>query len=155
MNDSTTNDLTEIAGELEARRQELLQGLERAERLLRTAGGDAARARAEAGWLVHVRMALTREHQSRGGSLVTIDDTTPPAMTHTAAQPLLGQLIRQARQDLGWTQQQLASRVGLRQEYVSRIEAGFHRPKDDSIRRIEAVMGYQPYDFGPHPGAGL
>ena len=75
MNDRTNNDLTEIADELEELRQELLQGLDRAAQLLRAAGCEGARARAEAYWLAHARMALTREHQYLGGSMVTMDDT--------------------------------------------------------------------------------
>lgn len=75
MNDRTNNDLVEITMELEELRQELLEGLDRAAQLLRAAGCEGACARAEAYWLAHARMALTREHPYLGGSMVTMDDT--------------------------------------------------------------------------------
>ena len=37
---------------------------------------------------------------------------------------LLAQRIRELRQDLGWTQQQLSSESGLSRSYISRLEMG-------------------------------
>ena len=49
----------------------------------------------------------------------------------------IGQRIRDARSKLGWSQNELASRAGVKQPTLQRIEAGLRR--DPSIRTIAAL----------------
>jgi len=69
-----TNRYQEIADELRAVQQEMLELLECSRRLLRDAP-NLAYQRADAYWLAHARMALTNEHGYLGRSMMTMDDT--------------------------------------------------------------------------------
>lgn len=51
----------------------------------------------------------------------------------------LGQRIREARSRLGWSQNELASRAGVKQPTLQRIEAGLRL--DPSIRTVAALAG--------------
>jgi DNA-binding XRE family transcriptional regulator len=48
-------------------------------------------------------------------------------------------LIRE-RRELGLTQAQLASFAGIRQETLSRLESGKHKPNVRTVERIEAAL---------------
>jgi transcriptional regulator with XRE-family HTH domain len=52
----------------------------------------------------------------------------------------LGRAIKQARAGLGWQQQQLATRTGISQKYLSRVENDKADPSWSIIRRLLAVM---------------
>jgi hypothetical protein len=69
-----TNEHHELAGELFDIQEEMLELLNRAKVLLRRAPNMIYQ-RADAYWLAHARMAITKEHGYLGGSLVTMDDT--------------------------------------------------------------------------------
>jgi hypothetical protein len=73
MNTHTT-DYRELASELFDIQEEILGLLERATNLLHNAP-DMTYQRATAYWLAHAKMAITREHDYLGGSMVTMDDT--------------------------------------------------------------------------------
>ncbi len=58
------------------------------------------------------------------------------------AQPTLGDLIRAARLAAGWSQADLAERVGRSQEWMTKVETGrIPTPRDESLRRLAAVLG--------------
>jgi DNA-binding XRE family transcriptional regulator len=44
------------------------------------------------------------------------------------------------RQELGLTQAQLAKLAGIRQETLSRLESGKHKPNVRTVERIEATL---------------
>ena len=48
--------------------------------------------------------------------------------------------IIQERRELGLTQTQLAKLAGIRQETLSRLESGKHRPNERTVERIEAAF---------------
>jgi transcriptional regulator with XRE-family HTH domain len=48
--------------------------------------------------------------------------------------PLLG--LWDARQERHWTQAELAERVGLRRETISRLERGLEVPKGETVKRL-------------------
>ena len=50
-----------------------------------------------------------------------------------------GELIRSARKRLGWTQAELAEKVGLQREDVSKIETGYIGLGDDRAAMFAAV----------------
>ncbi|MGC6399968.1 helix-turn-helix domain-containing protein [Sphingomonas sp. FW199] len=52
----------------------------------------------------------------------------------------LGNVIRRARKNRGWTQSQLADHAGLRQELVSKIETGHESTKLSTIHAIFAAL---------------
>jgi hypothetical protein len=69
-----TTDCRALAEELSAIQQEMLTLLDDARHLLRQAPGMTGQ-RAKAYWLAHVTMALSRDHDYLGGSMVTMQDT--------------------------------------------------------------------------------
>lgn len=52
----------------------------------------------------------------------------------------LGNIIRRARRNRGWTQSELADHAGLRQELVSKIETGHEGTKLSTIHAIFAAL---------------
>lgn len=54
----------------------------------------------------------------------------------------IGARIRARRRELGWTQEELARRLGLRQNVISRLEAGnVNNPSVQMIRSLARVLG--------------
>jgi len=51
----------------------------------------------------------------------------------------------------GWTQQELAKRVGIRPETISRLESGKHIPQIETMERIDRVL---PSIKRPHSSVG-
>ncbi|MEW1914651.1 helix-turn-helix transcriptional regulator [Kitasatospora sp. NPDC085895] len=49
-------------------------------------------------------------------------------------------MIRQRREELGWSQARLASAAGTGQAVVSRIESGHLNPTVDMLRRLASAM---------------
>jgi transcriptional regulator with XRE-family HTH domain len=56
----------------------------------------------------------------------------------------LGTNLREARERLGLTQEQVAERCGVHATEVSRIEAGKRDPKVSTLRRLAAAVDVQP-----------
>jgi ribosome-binding protein aMBF1 (putative translation factor) len=52
----------------------------------------------------------------------------------------LAERVRQARERLGITQAELASRIGSTQPAIARLEAGGSTPSLDTLRRIAAAL---------------
>ena len=53
----------------------------------------------------------------------------------------LAEHIRRAREDLGWTQSELARRAGIDQADLSRIERGATDPRWSTVNRISQALG--------------
>ncbi len=52
----------------------------------------------------------------------------------------MARTVIQRRIALGWTQQELADRAGVRMETIGRLEAGKHLPRLETIERIDAAL---------------
>jgi transcriptional regulator with XRE-family HTH domain len=63
-------------------------------------------------------------------------------------------VLRQARRRAGLTQRQLASKAGVPQPMVARIESGAVIPRVDTLDRLLAVCG-EGLESHPRPGRGL
>ena len=65
--------------------------------------------------------------------------------------------VRELRESLGLTQQQLAGELGVRQQTVSEWETGLYRPRGASARMLNHVAerraAYQTDSPGPEAGA--
>ncbi len=55
--------------------------------------------------------------------------------------------LRQLRREAFLTQRELAERAGLTQATVARLEAGTHRARPTTIRRLAAALGVQPAEL--------
>jgi HTH-type transcriptional regulator/antitoxin HipB len=60
----------------------------------------------------------------------------------------VGNLIRRARKQRGWSQTQLGERAGLRQETVSLIESGNPATRLDTILAVLAALDLE-FQIGP------
>ena len=67
--------------------------------------------------------------------MVSSDPDNKPFRVYTAAS--IGPAIRHYRKEAGLTQAELAERVGLTREYLSRLEKGH---ESEQVRRIVAVL---------------
>jgi len=76
-----------------------------------------------------------------GKSITCAPPTPPGARVHCIGIDVngIGQRIREARSHRGWSQNELASRAGVKQPTLQRIEAGLRQ--DPSIRTIAALAG--------------
>src|SRR5262249_15792499 len=52
-----------------------------------------------------------------------------------------GAEVRRRRNDLGWSQEDLAARAELHRTYVSDVEAGKRNPSLQSMQRLAAALG--------------
>lgn len=64
----------------------------------------------------------------------------------------LGALIRSARQRRGWTQEQLADRIGVQKSYVSQWETGARKWPQEHIRAIAEHLGLSQVDMAVAAG---
>jgi repressor LexA len=57
----------------------------------------------------------------------------------------LGEIIRNKREELGLTLDEVGSRIGFSKPYLSTIETGRvnNPPSDDLLRKLEAVLGFE------------
>ncbi len=60
---------------------------------------------------------------------------------------LLGQRIKELRQAKGLKQSQLAENIGIEPRSVSKIESGFHFPKDEHLQKIANTLGVEIKDL--------
>jgi transcriptional regulator with XRE-family HTH domain len=63
--------------------------------------------------------------------------------------------IRMARAVLGWSQHDLASRVGLTQRAIHKLEQGETEPRRATVRAIEAVWHDEGLEFEDLPDGGF
>jgi transcriptional regulator with XRE-family HTH domain len=57
-----------------------------------------------------------------------------------AFQLALGEAVKDRRQELGLTQEQLANETGLHQRWISNVETGKRNPSYASLRRLAAGL---------------
>jgi transcriptional regulator with XRE-family HTH domain len=55
-----------------------------------------------------------------------------------------GARVRERRLACGWTQAQLAERLGCHQPEISELENGHHAPSLATVERVAAVLGVRP-----------
>jgi transcriptional regulator with XRE-family HTH domain len=79
------------------------------------------------------------------------DPTFREATDHLQMQLDMGSAILSARIARGWSQRELAERVGTRQANISRIECGVANPTLDLISRILRVLEISVTFAGPTP----
>lgn len=70
-----------------------------------------------------------------------IKSIDPDRMNELAAVAQLVNAIRQRRVELGWTQKELAEKVGLHQESIARIENGGSIPRLDTVFKLAIALG--------------
>lgn len=58
-----------------------------------------------------------------------------------------GQRIKAARERAGMTQAELAAKLGIPYQSVSQWERGTRNPKQETLKRIAAALGAQPWDL--------
>lgn len=66
----------------------------------------------------------------------------------------VGRLVRYARRRAGFTQRELASRAGVPQPSVARIESGHVSPRAETVDRLLAACGVR-LALEERPGRGL
>lgn len=59
----------------------------------------------------------------------------------------LGPVLRAQRNQKGWSQEELAHRVGLDRTYISLLERGLRQPTLGTIVKISAALEMPPEDF--------
>jgi transcriptional regulator with XRE-family HTH domain len=57
---------------------------------------------------------------------------------------MIGPRIAQLREEAGWTQAELAKRIGTSQSAVSQIEKGIKTPSFSTIRQVADALGVTP-----------
>lgn len=57
------------------------------------------------------------------------------------------EMLTLARESRGWTQTEMAERLGIAQATISRIENGLREPTDEQIRRFATFLGYHQEFF--------
>lgn len=62
-------------------------------------------------------------------------------MELAALQSLLGRNIKRARNAAGWTQEELMSRAGVEQDYVSKLERGQKNPQLSTLLKFANALG--------------
>ncbi|AZK48845.1 XRE family transcriptional regulator [Paenibacillus lentus] len=65
----------------------------------------------------------------------------PMRMNELEAVAQLVNAIHRRRIELGWTQQELADKVGLHQESIARIENGGSVPRLDTVLKLAFALG--------------
>lgn len=64
----------------------------------------------------------------------------------------LGALIRTARQRRGWTQEQLAEKIGVQKSYVSQWETGARKWPQEHVRAIAFYLGLSQVEMAVAAG---
>lgn len=79
----------------------------------------------------------------------------PMRMNELEAVAQLVNAIHQRRIELGWTQQELADKVGLHQESIARIENGGSVPRLDTVLKLAFALGMRLSLHGAEEAAGV
>ncbi|HUJ69799.1 MAG TPA: helix-turn-helix transcriptional regulator [Syntrophorhabdales bacterium] len=69
----------------------------------------------------------------------------PPGVFTTG----VGSRVRSARIKAGISQCELASKTGIHQTRISRLERGHHHPRSSTLERVAAALGYTMTEFSP------
>ena len=67
----------------------------------------------------------------------------------------LGARIKALRKQRGWSQEQLAERVGISTQYVSNIERGKENPTLDMLLRLAGALKVSPAEMFDFEAEGL
>ena len=80
------------------------------------------------------------------GTVADLEDGIKPDVKEAAQayRKNVGQMIRERREALGWTQEELAKKAGLLQSHISRLEIGMHAPTKNTIDRLAKALGVAP-----------
>ncbi|WP_059041922.1 helix-turn-helix transcriptional regulator [Paenibacillus rubinfantis] len=78
---------------------------------------------------------------SWGEKKKTLKSIDPIRMNELEAVAQLVNAIHQRRVELGWTQKELADKVGLHQESIARIENAGTVPRLDTVFKLAMAMG--------------
>ncbi len=68
---------------------------------------------------------------------------------------VLGARIKAVRKERGWSQEQLAERVGISTQYVSNIERGKENPTLDLLLRVAQALKVSPAEIFDLEARGL
>ncbi len=68
---------------------------------------------------------------------------------------VLGARIKAVRKERGWSQEQLAERVGISTQYVSNIERGKENPTLDLLLRLAQALKVSPAEIFDLEARGL
>lgn len=79
----------------------------------------------------------------------------PMRMNELEAVAQLVNVIHQRRIELGWTQQELADKVGLHQESIARIENGGSVPRLDTVLKLAFALGMKISLHGAEEAASV
>jgi transcriptional regulator with XRE-family HTH domain len=60
---------------------------------------------------------------------------------------LVGSNVRRFRLKKGWTQEQLADRCGISQQYISGLESGRRNPTVVTLFELAQALGVRPVDL--------
>jgi transcriptional regulator with XRE-family HTH domain len=66
---------------------------------------------------------------------------TSTRSTSTFTAPTFGEVIRSRRRALGFTQDEVAVRIGTSKPYVAHLESGNRHPSDKTVARLAEVLG--------------
>jgi ribosome-binding protein aMBF1 (putative translation factor) len=66
---------------------------------------------------------------------------TREAIMREACAYYTGQILEQARKNVGMTQSELAEKVGSNKSYISRVETGRTEPRVSTFYRIASALG--------------
>jgi transcriptional regulator with XRE-family HTH domain len=81
-------------------------------------------------------------HDADVSPLTGQSSTGPPAaVVNFSGMDTAGQRIRRARENRGWTQQDLADRLGISRASISQWESNLYRPGREAIRALVKVLG--------------
>lgn len=116
----------------------VLQVCPNCERFGKALEGPAKTAAAVPG---NVPMALERRRQKMGQR----DLFTTQGMQMELVEDF-GERIKLAREQKGWTRQDLGGRIGEREVVVARFENGSLHPQDDTARKIERELGIKLFE---------
>lgn len=59
----------------------------------------------------------------------------------------LGYKIKQMRKSKGWTQEQLAEKIGIDNKHLSRIEKGYHMPTYQILKNLAQIFNFDIRTF--------
>lgn len=69
------------------------------------------------------------------------------ATARTPSQIALGKAVKARREELGLTQEELASEAGLHQRWISNLERGWRNPSLRSLQRLARGLGIKPSEL--------
>jgi transcriptional regulator with XRE-family HTH domain len=75
------------------------------------------------------------------------DSVTPESVLESVTPESLGHRIAKHRAALGWTQAELAERVGISRVALSHIEAGISNPGERTVALLAGVFKVEPHEM--------